>query len=355
MRGIVSKTVIDYFIQLLPREQTEGYVQDRKWVGVDLNNHLMTILDELVVYLKNDFVNFEQFVDQLLWKYVSNYFTNQIDRLANLDDVKFLETRLDSFQLKCSDEMKFNAFVEKIEDDMMNINEKNEFINEVLNRKIPITAFIEVLPEERKLDFSFIKVWIGKFLNSKLTELKIELRNYYMTEEECKEEVGKDILCFNGYFLKMSSIMAKVKENKEIKNLKSVHIYSTHSFSFDSNYSINNDKYLDHSPDLVIITPKVNVVSPITVELSCNIFPVYPNNKVKANKSLNGLPGLNGFNGGNLIIVADNISNKNKINFVSNGGKGGLGQNGKNFILLYMSGYFLYNRVEQKYSPSNSG
>ncbi len=180
-------------------------------------------------------------------------------------------------------------------------------------------------------------------MNTKLTELKIELRKYYMDEERCKEEVDENVLCFSGYFLKMSSIMSKINENKGNKSLKSVNIYSTHSFTFDSNYSINSDKYYDHSPDLVIVTPKVKVDHPITVDLSCKTFRVYPYNKAKANKSQNGLPGLNGFNGGNLIILTDNITDSNNLNFVSEGGKGGPGQNGKIFrfyCLIFKKSYF---------------
>ena len=79
---------------------------------------------------------------------------------------------------------------------------------------------------------------------------------------------------------------------------------------------------------MIIIAPNVIFNNSVTVDLSCASVPeTVPE---KANISENGKPGKPGYNGGNLIIITDNVvGSQSKLNFISNGGKGGRGQNGK--------------------------
>jgi hypothetical protein len=69
--------------------------------------------------------------------------------------------------------------------------------------------------------------------------------------------------------------------------------------------------------------------------------PGYPDGKEKADDGnffgehgKDGQPGLPGYNGGNLFIVSDEILKFDFINFISNGGIGGPGQNGNLLIFI---------------------
>ena len=46
-------------------------------------------------------------------------------------------------------------------------------------------------------------------------------------------------------------------------------------------------------------------------------------------KSEDGKPSLPCYNGGNLVIISEMIFNSSYLNFISNSGQGGPGQNGK--------------------------
>jgi hypothetical protein len=72
----------------------------------------------------------------------------------------------------------------------------------------------------------------------------------------------------------------------------------------------------------------------IVVDLTCQRTPGYPDNQEKAKDGdgfgADGMkPGLPGYNGGNLVIIADEILNSTNLKFISDGGVGGPGQQGK--------------------------
>ena len=324
-----AKTVINFFIQLLPNEQTEEYTKVRKWIGFDLNSHLIVLMDLLVEHLKSEFIKLEILVDNILLKYISKFFSKEVNRLEQIEDIKNVETKLDYFHFNCSKPMNFEYFLDCIDDTILNKTEKSELNELVLSESFPILTFVNLLPEEKKNEFPDVKDWIGKFLVSKLNELKVELKNFKIERDQNQlDDMGNEFT-YEGYFVKMSSVLSKINLNQQIKNLRSVNIYSTHSFIFDTNYTLDKTSYIDHSPDLVIITPIVIVNNPITVDLSCKNVPGFPNNVIKVNQGMNGSPGLYGFDGGNLIILAEEITNIGNLNFLSKGGQGGPGQAGK--------------------------
>ena len=146
------------------------------------------------------------------------------------------------------------------------------------------------------------------------------------------------------HFVNISQVMNYVNNNREIKNLKHLIIHATHSFIFDNDLKISNETYETDGPDLVVISPKVVIEKHINLDLSCHHVPYFPDGKEKADDGKDfgengedGKPGLPGYNGGNLVIISGMIFNFSKLNFISNAGKGGPGQNGKTNIEIYFS------------------
>ncbi len=100
---------------------------------------------------------------------------------------------------------------------------------------------------------------------------------------------------------------------------------------------INKQRYEGSKcPDLIIISPQILFSNKTIIDLSSLHVPNYPNKKTKANSENflsgkngdDGEPGLAGFNGGNMLIIS-NDSISNDLIFISKGGMGGPGQNGK--------------------------
>ena len=136
----------------------------------------------------------------------------------------------------------------------------------------------------------------------------------------------------------LSELLTRVNADKRIKNLKNIKIFATKSITFDIDYKIFEERYLTHSPDLIIISPCLIAEKKITIDLSCNrIPPTYKFNAESGKTNglpgihgVDGQPGLPGYNGGNLFIFAKEISQSIKsLEIITNGGKGGPGQNGK--------------------------
>jgi hypothetical protein len=109
--------------------------------------------------------------------------------------------------------------------------------------------------------------------------------------------------------------------------MKRVLIYVTHTVIFDKNYSISRYKYENEdSPDLIIVSPNIIFVAPITINLSCESEHTKPSASQKAGNGFgygangeNGSPGLPGYNGGNLLIFSDKISQPSNLKFISKG------------------------------------
>ena len=107
-------------------------------------------------------------------------------------------------------------------------------------------------------------------------------------------------------------------------------ICPTNSVIFKDDFLIQKEKYTNHSPDLIIISPKVMTYSnrTIIIDLSCRRHPGYPDGgRTKAGNGEDGKPGRPGFNRRNLLIISESIPTS--LNFISNGGIGGNGQEGK--------------------------
>ena len=139
----------------------------------------------------------------------------------------------------------------------------------------------------------------------------------------------------------MSSVMQMIN-NRSIKNLKFIKIFTTHSFIFDEDFKIDKSMYTSDSPDLSIISPIMKVEKNATIDLSCDRVPGYPDETSKAkngylyafgSNGLNGKPGLPGYNGGNLFLLTNEVAGFEKLIIRTNEGQGGPGQNGNIFKL----------------------
>ena len=202
----------------------------------------------------------------------------------------------------------------------------------IISKREEFDSFISVLPPNKRAFFTTNeRNWIAE-------HYKIHLKNLVHEFDRLNDESSMDIsnkgsFTYKGHFSRMSQVLPEII-SCGLQNLTSVNIYTTHSFIFDVDYSITN-AYGTHTPDLVIISPKVIVSQEISVDLSCANVPGYPNGRVRAHDGhrfdadgSDGEPGLPGYNGGSLYILAESIVNNDKLKFISRGGKGGPGQNG---------------------------
>jgi hypothetical protein len=135
--------------------------------------------------------------------------------------------------------------------------------NRIIDEKNLLDTFSDQLLEVKKNKFNF-KIWLNDELKFQVKNLINELKQYR------KENIiyGKSSFIYQGHFARMSSILPKIRNSDSyIKNVK---IFATHSFIFDVNYKISKERYQTHSPDLIIISPKVMIENNITVDLSCD-------------------------------------------------------------------------------------
>lgn len=168
-------------------------------------------------------------------------------------------------------------------------------------------------------------------LNRLISELG-QLTAHYQTSF-----TSDQIYVYQGHFARLSTILSLVNNAANVIHLKSVHIHLTNALLIDVDFKINPQRYTTHSPDLIVIAPKVKFAQATHIDLSCYVQMGYPNGQQKAANGEgygasghDGLPGLPGFNGGQFLLFAEDVVGADKMTFKSKGGKGGPGQNGKN-------------------------
>ena len=261
--------------------------------------------------------------------------------------LKFFKSELSKFDKDFVSKMKKDFFSR-----LINVNSFNEFREE----KSVLTKYVNDIQERQGFDIFLHDVidwpllmhaeYQKKGFN---TEAFNELNDFALLFEELDGyyfNYTNHVLTLKGNFMSVSSVLEEISLIQYIYLLtqnhhtyfKSIRIFSSHLFVFNTDFKLSLDLYQTNFPDLIVIAPKILVEKAININLTCEHIPDYPDRNKKASNGRfpgdngeDGKPGEPGFNGGNLLIIADYFFNSSLISFESMGGRGGPGQNGKKF------------------------
>jgi len=320
-----KKIIFNFLFQILPKGSNQYFQDIINWD--DINTKIDHYLMNIIQYFKLQYKNFQTNLKSLLLENLSYLFSSNLNKTFYITDLKFIQIQLNIIKTSFEkNKHNFNLFINEMNVQILNKEEKENILR---NKKI-LDHFNTLMPKVDAIRFDIET--ISESLVNKIHSLLTELQHYY---EEKSFYNQKDGYYFYGHFGKISEILKKINQDDDIKNLKYVKIFCTNSFDFDTNYSINKERYSDHSPNLIIISPKILVTEDLVVDLSCDKIPGYPDNKEKAKnatefgaKGDDGEPGLPGYNGGNFYILTNYFNDSNMLHFISNGGPGGPGQEG---------------------------
>jgi hypothetical protein len=200
---------------------------------------------------------------------------------------------------------------------------EHEKINAFLSEKIVYDPFVISMKWEGLLK--------GLDLLEKVKDLELEIQKY-LDRLEIKFENGN--IVSKGYFSSMSSIMDRINKDESIRDLRSIQIFATNSFTFDIDFLIDKNKYATNAPHLIVVAPKVFINKHVTVDLTCRQIPenVTPSKaldgKYSSADGQDGKAGLPGYNGGSFVVYADYLEGGSNLNVISGEGIGGAGQDG---------------------------
>ena len=318
---IERKKIIDYFIELIPDKHRKTITNEKQWMSVDLLSFLNLLQRKLIEILRDRYKSNIDDVEQGTIKSLDEYYPIRLKNLVYIEDLYRFEHELSLIIDKgTKNRMDIHEYVSNIPKSLLSKNQIDKFYE----KTNILASFIELLPEEEKSEFPINVKWTGFNLIKKLMELIDELKQYRVKKESYFNDQDGSYI-YKGHFLNISSLLSKIQK-EDINEMKRVLIYVTHSVIFDKNYSINKYKYKEDAPDLVIISPNIIIKNYITVNLSCEHVPGYPEGKLKAGNGYgfcangeNGVAGLNGYNGGNLLIFSDKILFSSNLKFVSKG------------------------------------
>jgi GTPase SAR1 family protein len=377
-----TKNALQNLIDLLPNEiYKANYAFKKEWVTTQISSNISMYLDDITSFVQTKFEDFKVFIEKSLEIELKKYFKNAVNASISKEDIRLIEKTLNQFKSIALKELSIQDVITNISESIMSKSIKDQ----VNSTRAEFNEFIKILSNEKAKYFKKKTNWIGSKIVVLAQNLLDELKLFY---SESVKDYSNGTVTVNGHFGNLSNVLNYIKSSDLINDLKTVRVYTTHSFLLDEDYLVPSGKYKEHSPDLIIISPYVSIAKKITVDLSCQITPDFPDRKSKANDGWaageagdDGKPGLPGCNGGDLLIIADTISNPlpffgflkvfsvireefeefevsykvssevssevdsvliDYLNFTSNGGKGGPGQSG-NF-------HFLSNMLKMRYN-----
>jgi hypothetical protein len=328
---ILRKRILSYLINLC-KSQLKLKFQKQLFADLDKLNIMifMLSLDTQIKYELLEVNFYKSMASNLL-----NYTRNKIKDAIYVENINDVEKLIQDFKNQSNYSKSFYEFINKtlIDSKYRNILCKAQECDNILNSTSSFDRFINKLKEDKNTLFSKNqdpKKWLyTSELSLVLNDLETYRKNYSFSTHE---EVGA--ITFKSNFGKISEILKIINNDIHI-DIKVVRIFSTFTLEFDTDYKLDKNKYKTNAPDLVIISPKVIAEKPITIDLSCENIPGYPDNLKKAKNGYSsgengydGKPGLPGYNAGNLIILADSITNLSNLQTNLAGGTGGPGQDG---------------------------
>jgi len=333
-----KKKTLNYFIRLFSDEEKKKLTFSKKWISDQNKSKLESHINDIFKQISEGFKIFQQSIQDSIQNGIDEFIEKKINQAVDINDIKQIENILASIQNLILIESSFEIFLKNLNEELLNKNEKELLLT---NEKV-LVNLTRLLPNDKQNEFSIDnRKWVGLELSQKIERLIKELKNYY--QESISVTYRNGVYTYKGIFANISHILNDINNQRyDIIDLKSVEIYTINSVKFDINYLINKQRYAGSKcPDLIIISPHILFSNnETTVDLSSLHTPNYPNGKIKANSGNlrydkdgdDGEPGLAGFNGGNMLIIS-NDSISNGLIFISKGGMGGPGQNGKKIFI----------------------
>ena len=211
----------------------------------------------------------------------------------------------------------------------------------ILTKHSDISFLLESLKYFNETQYFIYKSDFNYLIDLDLTFDSFLRNQYYDTITNSICDLKHGILTCNVYYARLSTIVNKIQSLNDFEFLKAVNIYATESFEIDVDFKLDKNKYTFKIPDLNIIAPTIDIgFENYVFNLTCEHVPGFPDDRSKADNGRfpgqdgsDGKPGLPGCSGGNLFIFASKILREENLRFISNGGKGGQGQDGLYFIL----------------------
>jgi len=253
--------VFSYFIELFSEEEKKIFPLKKTWMNQKNKLKLDYYINYLQYYLSEKFKDFLKLIEDNIFDGIDRYINKKISEAVSLNDINLIKEFLSLFQNSIDKQSDFGSFLKSVNENILNIHEKES----LSNKEKTLKNFIDVLSNDKIMEFglSSKRKWISDTLLIKLGDLDKELNNF----DKENHSFEKNVYTFKGYFANMTSILDRIN-NYDTKNLKRIDIFAINSVKFDQNYSIHQDRYVNKSPDLIIISPRIIFSNRINIDMS---------------------------------------------------------------------------------------
>jgi len=314
-----KKEMFSYFIHLFSESEKKIFTLKKIWLNNKNRSKILHFINILELEVLEHFEEYFRFVSYSIQNGIDNFVERKMYNAVQINDIYQLISILNEFNQLINSH---DFVLKSINNEILNVNDSKI----ILDNKKELESIISILSfdKKNKLEKKFVESLINK------TDYYIKELNIYYEDIKSTFEYG--VYTYKGYFANLNTILETINNNDKIMDLKSIEIYAINSVNFDKDYWINSNKYNEKVPDLIVVSRQIQNSKPINVILTSDISsisadPKANNGSLPGDDGDDGNDGLPGLNGGNMLIITnDKISNK--IKCLTNGGKGGPGQDG---------------------------
>ena len=187
---LLKKTVLNYFIQIIPVKHKQVYISDKQWISVNLITRLKNLINELINNFDKQYKTFEQTVDNALTKFLTDYFAKSMHNLNEVKKATLIYSNLNDFIIKSTKTSTFMSFMSSLNNEIVSQNQKED----LLSKRTKLQTFIDILPDNLKQTYSSEKQWISVNLISKIKNQMDQLIIYFDTQYKALQPHVENIL-----------------------------------------------------------------------------------------------------------------------------------------------------------------
>jgi hypothetical protein len=267
--------------------------QEREYINNDLKIKLDQLDNELYFNIKtlieNKFNKLKEKVQISINLNINEYYDDEMKNANVTADLIQIENRLlKLIEINEIKKYEFSSFLEKINPIFLNNTQKQNLLSQQYN---VIERFVKLVNDK---SVQIEHTWLNFFSIQKIRSLIKEI-NYFKSTESYASFKEDGSFVYNGYFSTMSDVLEKMNKLRK-KFLKVIRIHTTHSFVIDVDFKLPIDVYESHSPNMIIISPKIIINHNVTIDLSSEQeLYSYPDGVSTASDGWN--QGDNGFDG----------------------------------------------------------
>ncbi|CAF0960078.1 unnamed protein product [Brachionus calyciflorus] len=246
-----KKDVLLFMINFLPEVNRASVSLQRPWLNLELSKKFSLLNDELIEYCTRQFNEFQRDVQQKIKKNLLNYYNVEKFNAHDSSDAANIYLKLNKLYQTGTQINSLDKFLNELDTNLLNGEERES----ILKRKLLIENFLKLIPDVKRKNFSFDRIWLNNELTTQIVQLFDDLISFVENQFKDFESYLTSILTQNikNYFRNQVNSSTNIQS---IRNLETYLNNLMNSLTTESTF----EKFYDQIGSLLLNdTEKVDI------------------------------------------------------------------------------------------------